>query len=65
MPWKVAGSIPDKVIESFNWPNRSSRILCLGSTQPLTDMSTRNLPGGKARPARKVDNLSAICEPII
>jgi hypothetical protein len=28
-------------------------------------MSTRNLPGGKERPAREADNLTAICEPII
>jgi hypothetical protein len=27
-------------------------------------MSTRNLPGRKGRPARKADNLNAICEPI-
>jgi hypothetical protein len=39
--------------------------MALESTQPLTDMSTRNLPGGKGRPARKADNLTAICEPII
>jgi hypothetical protein len=39
--------------------------MSLVSTQPLTEMSTRNLPGGKARPARKVDNLNAICEPIV
>jgi hypothetical protein len=26
-------------------------------------MSTRNLPGGKKRPARRADNLTAICEP--
>jgi hypothetical protein len=36
--------------------------MALGSTQPLTEMSTRSLPGGKGRPARKVDNLTAICE---
>jgi hypothetical protein len=36
----------------------------LGSTQPLTEMSTRNLPGGKGRPARSAD-LTAICEPIV
>jgi hypothetical protein len=30
--------------------------MALGSTQPLTEMSTRNLPGGKGRPARKADN---------
>jgi hypothetical protein len=28
-------------------------------------MSTRNLPGGKGRPARKADNLTANCEPIV
>jgi hypothetical protein len=44
----------------------SSRTVALGSTQPLTEMSTRNLPGeavgGKGRPAHKADNLTAICE---
>jgi hypothetical protein len=62
---KVAGSIPDGVIGFFNRPNPSSCTMALGSTQPLTEMSTRNLPGGKGRPARKADNLTAICEPII
>jgi hypothetical protein len=38
--------------------------MALGSTQPLTEMSTRNLPGGKEWAAR-VDNLTAICEPIV
>jgi hypothetical protein len=37
----------------------------LGSTQPLTETSTRNLPGVKGRPERKADNLTAICEPIV
>jgi hypothetical protein len=43
-----AGSIPDEVTEFFNWPNPSSRttIMALRSTQPLTEMNTRNLPGG-------------------
>jgi hypothetical protein len=36
--------------------------MALGSTQTLTEMSTRNLPGSKGRPARKADNLTAICE---
>jgi hypothetical protein len=61
---KVAGSSPDEV-DFFNWPNPSSRTMALGSTQPLTEMSTRKIPGGKARPARKADNLAAICEPIV
>jgi hypothetical protein len=39
---KVAGSSPDEV-DLFNWPNPSGRIMALGSTQPLTEMSTRNL----------------------
>jgi hypothetical protein len=42
----VAGSIPDEVIEFFDSPNPSSRTMTMGSTQPLTEMSTRNLPGG-------------------
>jgi hypothetical protein len=36
--------------------------MALGSTQPLTEMSTRNLPGSLGRPARKADNLTAIFE---
>jgi hypothetical protein len=39
--------------------------MVLGSTQPLTEMSNRNIPGGKGRPARKADNLTAICEPTL
>jgi hypothetical protein len=62
---KVAGSIPDEVIGFFNSPNPSSRTVALRSTQPLTEMSTTNLLGGKGRPARGADNLAAICEPIV
>jgi hypothetical protein len=54
--------VPDGV-DFFNLPNPSSRTIALGSTQPLTEMSTRNLPGGKKRPACRVDNFGAICEP--
>jgi hypothetical protein len=39
--------------------------MALGSIQRLTEMSTRNLPGGKGRAARKDDNLTAICEPSV
>jgi hypothetical protein len=62
---KVAGSISDEVIRFFNSSNPTSRTRALGSTQPLTEMSTRNLPGGKGRPALKPDNLTAMCEPIV
>jgi hypothetical protein len=61
---KVEGSSPDEV-EFFNLPNPSSRTMALGSTQSLTEISIRNLPGGKGRPARKADNITAICEPIV
>jgi hypothetical protein len=30
--------------------------MVLGSTQPLTEMSTGNLPGSKGRPAHEADN---------
>jgi hypothetical protein len=39
--------------------------MALGSTERLTEMSIGNLPGGKWRPARKADNFTAICEPIV
>jgi hypothetical protein len=39
--------VPDEVNFS-NLPNSSSRTMTLGSTQPLTETSTRNLPGGKS-----------------
>jgi hypothetical protein len=61
-----AGRLPVRVpdeVDFFNSPNPSSRTMVLGSTQPLTEMSTRNLPGSKKRPARRADNLAAICEP--
>jgi hypothetical protein len=39
--------------------------MTLVSTQPLTEMNTRNLPGLKGRwPVRKADNLTAICSRI-
>jgi hypothetical protein len=37
--WKVSGTIPDEITELFNF------TMALGLTQPITDMSTRNLPG--------------------
>jgi hypothetical protein len=37
----------------------STALWALVSTQPVTEMSTRILPGSKA------DNLTAICEPIV
>jgi hypothetical protein len=40
--------------------------MVLGSTQPLTEMSTRKLLGVKGdRPVRTADSLTAVCEPIV
>jgi hypothetical protein len=43
---KVAGSIPDGVMEFFIEINPSDRTVALGSTQPLTEMSTRSISWG-------------------
>jgi hypothetical protein len=48
----------------FILPNPSSRNMALGSSEPLTEMSTRNLPWGKEQLALKADNLTTNCEPI-
>ena len=40
---KVAGSIPDDVIGIFHLHNPFDRNMALGSTQPLTEMSTLNI----------------------
>jgi hypothetical protein len=39
--------------------------MTLASTQSLREMITRNLLGGKSRPARKTDSLTANREPIV
>jgi hypothetical protein len=61
---KVAVSIPDEVFGLLDWSNLSNYTVTLGLTQPLTEMSTRNLPGDKVRPAGKAD-ITDICEPIV
>jgi hypothetical protein len=37
-----------------NWPNPSSRTMVVGSTQPLTEMSTRNISGGEVKGGRRL-----------
>jgi hypothetical protein len=39
--YKIAGSIPDGVVESFHGLNPSGSTVALGSTQPLREMSTK------------------------
>jgi hypothetical protein len=43
---QVAGSIPDGVSRFFHWHNTVGRTMALGSTQPLTEISTRNISWG-------------------
>jgi hypothetical protein len=38
--------------------------MALWWTRPPTEMSIRDLPGGKRRPAHKAGNFTAICESI-
>jgi hypothetical protein len=50
----------------FSLLNPFSRTTNLGLTRPLTEMSTTEYSwGGKARPAHKADNLTAIGEAIV
>jgi hypothetical protein len=65
--WKVAGSIPGEVIAFFffNWPNPSNSTMALGSAQSLTEMRTRNFPGGKWRPACKADTPPPSVSPVV
>jgi hypothetical protein len=63
-----AGRSPVQVTHEdflFDLPNPSSCTMGLESTQPLTEMSTRNLPERKKLPARRADNLAATCEPTV
>jgi hypothetical protein len=47
----------DLILPAALWPWVLLRL--------VTEMGTRNLPGGKERPALKADNLTIICEPIV
>jgi hypothetical protein len=53
---------PDEV-NVLNLHNPPSRNMALESTPPLIEMSTRNIPGGRKRMARRADKLAAMCEP--
>jgi hypothetical protein len=63
---KFAGSIPDEVIGFFLWsksfqPPYGPR----GQLSFVTEMSTRNLAGGKGQLVHKAGSLTTICESIV
>jgi hypothetical protein len=43
---QIVASIPDGVSGFFHWHNPFGHAMALGSTQPLTEMSTRNISWG-------------------
>ena len=55
------GSIPDGVIGIFQWHNPSGLTMTLGSTQPLTEMSTMCIFGGKAGRCVRLTTLPPSC----
>jgi hypothetical protein len=57
--WRVRDYM--RSMHYFDVPNHFSRTMALRFTEPLTEMSTRNLSGGEERqerPLRKADNLT-------
>jgi hypothetical protein len=44
---KIVGWIPDGVTGFYHWHNLFGRTMALASTQPLTEMSTKNISLGK------------------
>jgi hypothetical protein len=43
---------------TFHWHNPSGRTMTLGSTQPLTEMSTRNISWGQRQQVRRANKLT-------
>jgi hypothetical protein len=58
---KVAGSIPDGVMEFFIDINPCARTMALWPTQPLTEMSTRSISWGKCGRCVRLTTLPPSC----
>jgi hypothetical protein len=56
----AASSIPDGVIGILHCLNRSNHNMARGSTQPLSEMSTRSISWGKRWPVLRAGNLAII-----
>ena len=54
---KVASSIPIGAVGNFYWHNPLGRTTDIRLTQPLTEMSTRNISWGWRRPVCRADNV--------
>jgi hypothetical protein len=60
------GLFPDEVIGFFSSPSPSCLTMALGLTQPLTEMSAGNVPGGKGSwCARLASSLPSTEQPIL
>jgi hypothetical protein len=62
---RFTASNSSEIIGFIQFTIPSSHTMAVWLTQPLTEMSTRNIPGGKVQLARKADNLTAISVPIV
>jgi hypothetical protein len=61
MSCKVAGSISDWIIAIFHLLTSSGLIIALKLTQPVTDMSNRNISGGKGSACVGLTILPYLC----
>jgi len=59
----VEGLTPNGVGGIFHWHNPYSRTMALGSTQPLTEMGTRNISWGIKAAGHRADYCHEIWKP--
>jgi hypothetical protein len=56
--------VPMRSLDFFNWPNPDPGVNSASNRNEYQDNSW-NILGGKGRPARKANNLTAIYEPTV